>query len=356
IVRFFEKIPNCAKDDLNLPDSKFIAPAQVICFNHIDKTMHLVSYNNNQTEKTISILTNNNHNSNDKIKNHPSNKIKIGKTIVENINQNEFEESVEKAKEHIRNGDTFQTVLSRRTQIEFEGDEFEMYKTLRKINPSPYMFYLDFKETKIIGSSPEMLVKLENNNLTTRPLAGTRPRSKDIEEDEKLKLELLLDEKERAEHIMLVDLHRNDMGRVSEPGSVKVTELMGVEKYSHVQHIVSNVESKLKLGKDSFDALKACFPAGTVSGSPKIRAMEIIDSLEKTQRGPYSGVTGYFCFSGNMDFAINIRTIFTKGNKAFLQAGAGIVADSIAENEYVETKNKMQVLVEALRKTGDSLD
>jgi anthranilate synthase component 1 len=255
---------------------------------------------------------------------------------------------VEKAKEYIKIGDIFQTVISRRTEMDYTGDEFGMYRVLRDINPSPYMFFLDFDETKVVGSSPEMLLRLEDGILTTRPLAGTRPRSRDVEQDEKLKIEMFLDEKERAEHVMLVDLHRNDMGSVSEYGSVKVTELMGVEKYSHVQHLVSNVVSRLSPDKDGFDALRACFPAGTVSGAPKIRAMEIIDELEPHRRGPYAGVTGYFDFSGNCNFAINIRTIFTTGGKAYVQAGAGIVADSVPENEFIETENKMGAMIRAL--------
>jgi anthranilate synthase component 1 len=223
-----------------------------------------------------------------------------------------------------------------------------MYSVLRSINPSPYMFFLDFDRLQFLGSSPEMLVRLEGTKLTTRPLAGTRPRSTDIEEDEKLKVELLLDEKERAEHVMLVDLHRNDMGRVSRFGSVKVTDLMSVEKYSHVQHIVSNIESVIKPDSDSFDALRACFPAGTVTGAPKIRAMEIIGELEQVPRGPYGGAVGYFDFTGNMDFAIAIRSIVVSGSKASIQAGAGIVADSVPEKEFMETEHKMGAMLRAL--------
>jgi len=207
---------------------------------------------------------------------------------------------------------------------------------------------------QLLGSSPEMLVRLEGEKLTTRPLAGTRPRLSDPEEDEKLKLEMLLDEKERAEHLMLVDLHRNDMGRVSKIGSVKVTELMGVEKYSHVQHIVSNVESELREDCDGFDALRACFPAGTVTGAPKIRAMQIISELEKTPRGPYAGAVGYFDFTGNMDFAITIRSIVVSGNKASIQAGAGIVADSVPEREYIETEHKMEAMLRAMQSSDGS--
>jgi anthranilate synthase component 1 len=260
---------------------------------------------------------------------------------------------VSEAKEHILDGDIFQVVLSRRTDFRIEGDPLDMYRALRTLNPSPYLFYLDFDDVKLLGSSPEMLVRLEGRRLTTRPLAGTRPRSADPEEDEKLKLEMLLDEKERAEHLMLVDLHRNDMGRVSEFGSVKVNELMNVEKYSHVQHIVSNVESTLRPDMDAFDALRSAFPAGTVSGAPKVRAMEIIAELEQVPRGPYAGAAGYFDFTGNLDFAITIRSIVVTGDTASLQAGAGIVADSVPEREYAETEHKLGATLEAIRSTGE---
>ncbi len=342
IVRFFERLPSLLKDDLNFPDAHFMIPSQLVCFDHLNKKVFLISHS---SEREIESLLNK--------RTEKEESLSIGR-IKPNMEKSEYEEAVEKAKEYIRMGDILQTVISRRNEVDFRGEEFEMYKILRKVNPSPYLFYLDFDETKIIGSSPEMLVRLENNVLTTRPLAGTRPRAKDPEEDEKLKIDMLLDEKERAEHIMLVDLHRNDMGCVSEYGSVKVDELMGIEKYSHVQHIVSNVTSRLRKDKDCFDALRSCFPAGTVTGAPKIRAMEIIEELEKCRRGPYAGVVGYFDFSGNMDFAITIRTIITKENKAYVQAGAGIVADSIPEKEFFETENKMGAMIKALE--GDCSD
>ncbi len=342
IVRFFEKLPEVSRDDLDLPDAHFIIPSQVICFDHINRKAFLISHESiDGVEKLI----------NPSSKEFNLDTLTIGKTRS-NTSKEQYISSVEKIKEYIQDGDVFQTVLSRRTEVDFKGDSFEIYRVLRSLNPSPYLFYLDFDETNIVGSSPEMLVRSENRTLTTRPLAGTRPRSKDLEEDEKLKVDLLTDEKERAEHVMLVDLHRNDMGKVSEFGSVKVDELMGIEKYSHVQHIVSNVTSKLRSDKDCFDALKSCFPAGTVSGAPKIRAMEIIEELEPIRRGPYAGVVGYFDFSGNMDFAITIRTVFTKNNKAYLQAGAGIVLDSIPEKEFIETENKMGAMINALKGGG----
>ena len=337
IVRFFEQLPELRKDELNLPDAHFIIPSQVVCFDHINRKAYLISH---RMERDVEGLING-------YRDEEHEELTIGR-LRTNMKSSAFEAAVEQAKEYIRAGDIFQSVISRRTEATFKGNEFDMYRILRHVNPSPYLFYIDFAESKVFGSSPEMLVRLENNVLTTRPLAGTRPRSKDPEEDEKLKVSMLLDEKERAEHIMLVDLHRNDMGRVSEYGSVKVDELMGCEKYSHVQHIVSNVTSKLRKDRDCFDALRSCFPAGTVSGAPKIRAMEIIEELEMTRRGPYAGAVGYFDFCGNMDFAITIRSIFTKGNKAYLQAGAGIVADSVPENEFIETENKMGAMMSVL--------
>ncbi|MCF2137884.1 MAG: anthranilate synthase component I family protein [Candidatus Thorarchaeota archaeon] len=219
---------------------------------------------------------------------------------------------------------------------------------LRATNPSPYMFLLEFDETCLVGSSPEMLVKLEQDVLTTKPIAGTRPRSPNIEEDEKLKVELLLDDKERAEHVMLVDLHRNDLGRVAKYGTIKVDQFMNVEKFSHVQHIVSRVRGILRANCDQFDVLRAVFPAGTVTGAPKPRAMELIEQFESTRRGPYAGVVGHFDFNGNMDFAITIRSLVIKSDQVYVQAGAGIVADSIPEREFFETEHKMQAMIQAL--------
>jgi len=336
MARHFENLPAGAPDDLGLPDAHFVVPEHLICFDNINGGVYLVSHGPDLDLEGIvrrGVA--------------PDEPLTVGRKKAV-TDRRDFCKAVERAKEHIRAGDIFQTVLSRRTEVEYSGDEFRMYRVLRDINPSPYMFFLDFDETKVVGSSPEMLLRLEDGVLTTRPLAGTRPRSKDPEEDELLKVEMLLDEKERAEHVMLVDLHRNDMGSVSEYGSVKVTELMGVEKYSHVQHLVSNVVSRLRPDRDAFDALRACFPAGTVSGAPKIRAMEIIDELEPVRRGPYAGVAGYFDFSGSANFAINIRTIFTRGGIACVQAGAGIVADSDPDREYLETENKMGAMVRAL--------
>jgi anthranilate synthase component 1 len=245
-------------------------------------------------------------------------------------------------------GDIVQVVLSQRFENESDIDPFNIYRALRVINPSPYMYYIDTGNAQLVGSSPEILVRLEGRKIILRPIAGTRKRGDTEEEDKALETELKNDPKEIAEHIMLVDLGRNDVGRVAEIGSVKVTELMGVERYSHVMHLVSNVEGTLKKGLDAFNVLEACFPAGTVTGAPKVRAMEIIEELEPMRRGPYAGAVGYISYSGNMDTCITIRTLIIKGNKVYVQAGAGIVADSLPEREYEETVNKAMGMMKAV--------
>ena len=255
---------------------------------------------------------------------------------------------VEKAKEYILAGDIIQVVLSQRFHTESELNPFALYRALRHINPSPYLFYLRQGDLVLIGSSPEILVRLENDDIELRPIAGTRKRGATPEEDLQLEKELLADPKERAEHLMLVDLGRNDVGRVAENGSVVVRDLLVIERYSHVMHIVSGVHGKLAKDMDQFDVLEACFPAGTVSGAPKIRAMEIIDELEISSRGPYAGAVGYFGFSGNMDFCITIRTFIIKGKDLWVQAGAGIVADSDPQKEFEETINKSMGLRRAV--------
>lgn len=273
------------------------------------------------------------------------------KNFVEEPSKEEFIESIKVAKEYIKMGEVFQVVLSRRVRFDCKGDLMLFYEQLRKINPSPYMFYIKLGEDEVVGSSPEMLVRLQGTNLMTCPIAGTRPREVDDVKDAETDLQLLNDEKERAEHVMLVDLARNDLGKVSEAGSVKVTDFMRIVKYSHVKHIVSKVEAKLRNGLDMFDAFKATFPAGTVTGAPKPRALEIIDELEKFERGPYAGAIGYFSFNGCCDFAITIRTLVRRGSMAYIQAGAGIVWDSIPEREYIETEHKMAALLSALRRS-----
>ena len=266
-----------------------------------------------------------------------------------NFQPKEFEQAIEQAKEYIRAGDIFQVVLSQRFESAFSGSALDFYRCLRFINPSPYMFCLNFGDDfALVGSSPEMHVRLVNNTIEIRPIAGTRPRGRSTEDDDAKASELLSDSKERAEHVMLVDLARNDIGRVAEFGSVRVTELMGIERYSHVMHIVSHVTGRLRGGCDGFDLLKATFPAGTVSGTPKIRAMQIIAELEKDRRGCYAGVAGYFDFNGNIDSCIVLRSAVLKNGRAYFQAGAGIVADSEPSREYEETVNKARAMTQAL--------
>jgi anthranilate synthase component I len=262
-----------------------------------------------------------------------------------------FIAAVEKCLEYIRAGDIFQVVLSQRLQTRIQAPPFEIYRTLRVVNPSPFMFYLRTPETTLVGSSPEILVRVVDGKVTVRPLAGTRRRGQTDEEDRRLAEELLADPKERAEHVMLVDLGRNDVGRVARYGTVELTDVMTIERYSHVMHITSNVTGRLAPGRDAFDALRACLPAGTVSGAPKVRAMQIIDELEPHRRGPYAGAVGYFDFSGNMDTCIALRTIVLKGDQAYVQAGAGIVADSMPAEEYQETLNKARGLLKAIEIT-----
>ncbi|MDA8169128.1 MAG: anthranilate synthase component I [Nitrospiraceae bacterium] len=260
----------------------------------------------------------------------------------------DFMHAVERAKEYVMAGDIVQVVLSQRFEKRTQADPFDIYRALRVINPSPYMYFINTGDVRLVGSSPEILVRLEGRDITLRPIAGTRRRGRAEEEDMALEGELKADPKEVAEHIMLVDLGRNDVGRVAETGSVRIPELMVVERYSHVMHMVSNVLGKLKKGLGPFDVLRACFPAGTVSGAPKVRAMQIIEELEPVKRGPYAGAVGYFSYSGNMDTCITIRTLIIKGDTAYVQAGAGIVADSVPELEYTETVNKAKAMMEAV--------
>jgi len=273
-----------------------------------------------------------------------------------NVGAQAFQAAVERAKRYIYDGDIMQVVLSQRMTQRFDAPPLALYRALRALNPSPYMFYFDFGEFHVIGASPEILVRLEGEAVTVRPIAGTRRRGADAEEDARLAAELLADPKERAEHVMLVDLGRNDVGRVATIGSVKVTETMTIERYSHVMHIVSNVEGRLKPGLDALDVLAATFPAGTVSGAPKLRAMEIIDELEPEARGVYAGAVGYLGFTGDMDLAIAIRTAVLKDNALYVQAGAGIVADSVPEAEWQETCNKARALQRAAEIAAAGLD
>ncbi|MDD4126199.1 MAG: anthranilate synthase component I [Methanomicrobium sp.] len=271
------------------------------------------------------------------------------------VSQNEFEDVVRNAKEYIYNGDIFQVVISKRSECSYENDPFLIYRQMRRLNPSPYMYFLDFSDKQVIGASPEMLIKVDGKKVSSVPIAGTRKRGKDAKEDLRLEKELLADKKECAEHLMLVDLSRNDIGRVCRYGSVKVTDFMSVEKFSHVQHIVSTVGGELLDDKTSLDAFMSCFPAGTVSGAPKIRAMQIIDELEKTSRGLYAGAVGYIGFNKNIDLAITIRTVVVKDKTAYFQSGAGIVADSVPESEFTESENKAASMRCAIESAGDVL-
>jgi anthranilate synthase component 1 len=367
MVRFFERIPDKNPDDLKLPDAIFILTDTMLVFDHINHTIKIISNvilpqkekKYSKTKKAIIY-----YDAIRKIdaihrelrrpiieKEKQDSKRTLKKSIASNFKKSEFQDIVNKTKRYIKKGDIIQAVLSQRFKVKITKEPFDIYRTLRSLNPSPYMFFLKLDEVILIGSSPEMLVRCEDGFVQTRPIAGTRARGVTEEQDRRLEQELLEDAKEKAEHLMLVDLGRNDLGRVCRAGQVKVNEFMAVERYSHVMHLVSEVSGNLKKGYDAYDALRACFPAGTVSGSPKIRAMEIIDELENLRRGLYAGCVGYFGFSHNMDTCITIRTIIIKDDFAYIQAGAGIVADSVPAREYFESINKAKALVEAVVKT-----
>ena len=360
MVRFIEKLPDKNPDSLNIEDIVLVMADTCIIFDHFAHRIKIVAntyIGKSRSSKSLDRIYNNALKEIDKIvkklSSSPAEQRKKKKKrathrIKSNFTKHEFESVVRKIKEYIRKGDIIQAVPSQRFYTALNCDTIDVYRALRSINPSSYMYYLDFDDIKIIGASPELLVRCENGKVETRPIAGTRPRGSDEAEDERLAKELLRDPKERAEHVMLVDLGRNDIGKVCRAGSVKVDNFMFVEKYSHVMHIVSNCVGYLKKGKDVYDVLRATFPAGTVTGAPKIRAMEIIDELENTRRGPYAGAVGYFSFSGNMDTCINIRTIVVKSKNAYIQAGAGIVADSVPSNEYRETVNKAKAMIKAI--------
>ncbi len=341
-IRYWEKLPEIAVDDLKLPDFEMGIFNDGIIFNHKSGETFYYYIGENRLSQIATLMGRN-----CEIDTFTYSEPKA------NIKQTEFEKIVAKAKEYIASGDIFQVVLSKRYEFRFEGSLIPFYTALRKINPSPYMYFLKMGSRQLVGSSPEMLVRVENGIVETFPIAGTRPRVKDAGENEALMRELLLDPKECAEHVMLVDLARNDIGKVSEFGTVHVPEFMQVYQYSHVQHIVSRVTGRLKRCCDCYDALRAFFPAGTVSGAPKVRAMEIIEESEPSRRGPYAGALGYFSYNGNADFAITIRTLIAKDDKAYIQAGAGIVADSIPEKEWVETEHKASALLKALQLSSE---
>ncbi|MHB1000647.1 MAG: anthranilate synthase component I [Armatimonadota bacterium] len=363
-VRFFENLPESTEDDLNIPDCFFVFTDILVVFDHLKHKMKVVcnpevgsdpgTTYDLAIEKIEEIV--------ERLRRTtlPPDDIQHKEVeplnITANMTREQYEQSVEAAKEYIKAGDIIQAVLSQRLSTPMDTDPFNVYRALRSLNPSPYMFYLCFDDMKLIGSSPEILVTEDRGMVATRPIAGTRPRGKTEEEDIALEKELLADEKERAEHIMLVDLGRNDLGRISKYGTVRVDELMVIERYSHVMHIVSNVRGELADDKDQFDVLRAAFPAGTLSGAPKIRAMEIIEELEPTRRGTYGGAIGYFSFSGNMDTCITIRTILVKDGTAYMQVGAGIVADSVPATEYQECMNKIGALLKAIDMARAGLD
>ncbi len=358
LSHFFEPLPYRKLDDVKTPDMYFIFCKTVLVFSHeknkIFAFLH-VPWCEDKTkarqiaDKEFSEIARRLSSGEIQHKNADTKKNEaVLATLRSSMTKSKYMQGVRKVKEYIAAGDIYQANIAQQFHADFHGDAFSFYKALVNINPSPFSAFVDGGNFCIASCSPERLVKVHGKTVETRPIAGTRPRGKSHEEDERLKQELLADEKEKAEHLMLVDLGRNDLGRVCETGSVNVTEFMTVEKYSHVMHIVSHVAGKIKKGKDGFDVLRACFPAGTVSGAPKIRAMEIIEELEPAQRGPYAGAVGYFGFSGNMDTAITIRTIVIKGNTAYVQAGGGVVADSVPEREYAETMNKAKAMFKAL--------
>ncbi|MFA5389101.1 MAG: anthranilate synthase component I [Candidatus Omnitrophota bacterium] len=362
MVRFLENIPDKNPDELRIPDAMFMMADTLVIFDHSTHRVKVVvnaylkdggarAYD--RAVKKIGAIV---KKLEAPLKNKKSGAKKIAHKITSNFTKPEFEKLVKRAKEYIKAGDIIQVVPSQRFHTRLNCGPFDVYRAVRSLNPSPYMYYLNFKELQLVGASPELLVRCEDGIVETRPIAGTRPRGRDEEEDKKLEKELLADAKERAEHVMLVDLGRNDIGRVCKPGSVKVTDFMFIEKYSHVMHIVSNCRGILDKNKNAFDVLKACFPAGTVSGAPKVRAMEIIDELENTKRNYYAGAVGYFSFSGNMDTCITIRTMLVKGKDAFIQAGGGIVADSIPAKEYQETVNKAKAMLKAIEIAEKGLD
>ncbi len=368
-IRYVEHLPDAPPDDRQLPDLWFALYDHMVVFDHVQKTVIVLALADvrgkrgdalQQAYQTaaerIDQLVARLQSPDDSLQLADiETAAELSLKTTSNFTQAEFEEAVQKCVEYIRAGDIFQVVISQRLQTPLEAPPFELYRTLRVVNPSPFMFYLRTPEVTLVGSSPEILVRVVDGHVTVRPLAGTRPRGQTDEEDQQLADELLSDPKERAEHVMLVDLGRNDVGRVAQYGSVELSDVMVIERYSHVMHITSNVSGQLRDDCDSFDALAACLPAGTVSGAPKVRAMEIIDSLEPSRRGPYAGAVGYLDFAGNMDTCIALRTVVVQDGIAYVQAGAGIVADSVPATEYQETLNKARGLLTAIELTQKRL-
>jgi anthranilate synthase component 1 len=369
VVRYTEDLPDAPADDRQLPDLAFAFYDQMIVFDHVNKTKVVVAMARldkfgddlqaayADAQRRVDALVSRLEAPGSPL---PPADIPpfVQPTIAydSNVTRGQFEQAVETCVEYIRAGDVFQVVISQRLQCEIRCEPFEIYRTLRVVNPSPFMFYLRTPGVTLVGSSPEVMVRVVQGRVTVRPLAGTRRRGATEQEDRRLAEELLADAKERAEHVMLVDLGRNDVGRVAQYGSVELTDVMTIERYSHVMHISSNVSGQLVEQNDAFDALRACLPAGTVSGAPKVRAMQIIDELEPHRRGPYAGAVGYVDFSGNMDTCIALRTLVVQGTMAYVQAGAGIVADSVPAEEYQETLNKARGLLTAIEITEARLE
>lgn len=356
-VNYFEKLPSPDKDALGLPESVFMLTTTFLIFDHLQHKIRVVSHAhldgdvNRAYADAVARIDDIVERLRQPAMPPTSNNMHTGSPpsdVTPNMSRDKFAEMVQKVQEYIYDGDIIQAVVSQRLARPTPAHPFEIYRALRTINPSPYMYYLELDGFHIVGASPELLVQAEDGTVATHPIAGTIHRSADTDEDLALEDQLRTDDKERAEHIMLLDLGRNDIGSVSEPGSVEVTQLMDVERYSHVMHLVSHVTGKLRDGYTAFDALRACFPAGTLSGAPKIRAMEIIAELEPEKRGPYGGAVGYFDFSGNMDTAITIRTLVIKNGVAYTQAGSGIVFDSTPESEYQETLDKASATLHAI--------
>lgn len=365
LLQYYEKLPAHALDDLKMDDIRFMFCDRIIVFDHVKQQILLVGNLHVEEGDTDATIRTKYRQLEDDLErtaaelqeDGPHEKLNRSnipadielKEVRSNLTKEQFVDNVERAKAYIRAGDIFQVVLSQRFHIETEVAPLHVYRLLRTLNPSPYMYYLKMDEEIIVGTSPEALVKVDGDRVETRPIAGTRPRGHNEEADRELAAELLADEKERAEHLMLVDLGRNDLGRVSRFGTVKCDSFMEIERYSHVMHIVSNVSGRLDDNKDFFDAFLSCLPAGTVSGAPKLRAMEIIAELEREARGAYAGAIGYLGFNGNMDSCITIRTIVFRKGRAYVQAGAGIVWDSVPEKEYEETVNKAKGMLKAIR-------
>ncbi len=364
IVRHIERLPSIAERDLDIYDLFMILTDTLLVFDNVEHTIKVVANayvdEDSDIDRVYSDAIKRIEGLVERLRTRPlpgpEENPKGAGEITSNFEKGAFIEAVEKVKQYIYSGDIIQAVISQRFSTALDTSPFTLYRALRVINPSPYMFFLRLGDVTLVGSSPEILVRVEGDDINVRPIAGTRPRGSTEDEDMALEKDLLSDPKERAEHIMLVDLGRNDVGRVARPGTVSVNELMAVERYSHVMHIVSNVHGLLREDMDAFDALRACFPAGTLTGAPKIRAMEIIEELEPCRRGVYGGSVGYFGFSGAMDMCIAIRTMVIHGPRIYVQAGAGIVADSDPELEYEETRNKARAMFRAVELAGEIFD